>query len=316
MEKRKYIVPSATSDVTDITDSDYYSLATGGTIKGSVTQKGREGRTITISTTDYSLAAGGQKKGGHIRTPIVQRQASQRDVAGAYAYATDEDIEDMENISYIGFDGEYYFFEADTFSYADDEKKEKKTRAERKAEREQRKAERKAKKGIDEATGEKKVRGKFFTNIWSATKKFFSEWGERIKKRREERKNRKSMREFRAQQVALEKAKAQGMSEEQAKKIAEDVAAKIRAEQEKFIGNAEKQAYDKAKEQNLPIEQVEKKADEAGQKAEEQVFAGGYTTDDKEKEGFWKSLPTGGKIGIIGGGVLVLGLITYLIVKR
>lgn len=38
--------------------------------------------------------------------------------------------------------------------------------------------------------------------------------------------------------------------------------------------------------------------------------------DKRMEKGWWGKLSTPAKIGIIGGGVLTLGLITYLVVKR
>ena len=43
-------------------------------------------------------------------------------------------------------------------------------------------------------------------------------------------------------------------------------------------------------------------------------FYGGYLAG--EDKGFWKSMGTGGKVAIIGGGAPFIGLIVYLVVKK
>ncbi len=221
-----------------------------------------------------------------------------------WGYITEEEFLEIDNLEYLGFNGRYHVYqEGDDFSYADDDKKEKKEK------------------------GEKKERKKFFTEtrigkglasagkgIASAAKWVASTiWGKRRDERRADRRKRKSEKQEKQYQLALEKAKAQGLSDEQAKKIAADAEAKVRSQQEALITAAENRAYEAGKAAGKPIEQIEKAANDAGEQMEKQIYGGYLAGDDK---GFWKSMGVGGKVAIIGGGALFIGLIVYLVVKK
>jgi hypothetical protein len=201
-----------------------------------------------------------------------------------WGYITDDEFSGMDNLEYLGFDGDYYV-------YADGKGKKffTETRVGRGLA--------KAGKGIGSAAK------------WVAS----TLWGKRMRERKEARRKRKSEKQEMAFNLALEKAKAQGMSDEQAKKIAADAEAKVRSQQEASITAAENRAYEAAKAAGKPIEQIEQAANDAGEQMEKQIYGGYLAGEDK---GFWKSMGVGGKVAIIGGGALFIGLIVYLVVKK
>ena len=228
----------------------------------------------------YFPFAGGKKKGGTISTPIVSRQVLDE----TWGYITEDEFEAMDDLEYLGFDG-------DSYVYADGKGKKffTETRVGRGLA--------KAGKGIASAAN------------WVAS----TLWGKRRNERRAARKNRKSEKQEKQYKLALEKAKAQGLSDEQAKKIAADAEAKVRSQQEALITAAENRAYEAGKAAGKPIEQIEKAANDAGEQMEKQIYGGYLAGEDK---GFWKSMGVGGKVAIIGGGALFIGLIVYLVVKK
>jgi hypothetical protein len=201
-----------------------------------------------------------------------------------WGYITEDEFEAMDDLEYLGFDGDYYV-------YADGKGKKffTETRVGRGLA--------KAGKGIGSAAK------------WVAS----TLWGKRMRERKEARRKRKSEKQEKAYNLAMEKAKAQGLSDEQAKKIASDAEAKVRSQQEALIAAAESRAYEAGKAAGKPIEEIEKAANEAGEQMEKQIY-GGYLAS--EEKGFWKSMGTGGKVAIIGGGALFIGLIVYLVVKK
>ena len=86
--------------------------------------------------------------------------------------------------------------------------------------------------------------------------------------------------------------------------------------EEAAILAAEEKAKTLALNNGLTPQQAEDSANAAGDKLEQQMFGGGYGGDapSTDKPKFWGSMSTGAKVGLIGGGVLVLGLITWGIV--
>lgn len=308
MDKLNYIVTSASSTFQggNVNDTDMFFPFAGDkqqgiTIispsKGSVTQKGREGRTTIIDL----------------------------NMDDTWGYITEEEFVELDNIEYLGFNGKYHVYQdADDFSYADDAKDEKtreEKREERKANRQQRRATRREGRMVVGDDGKLRKKyfsetafGKFVKSIPNWFKNLKTKFGEAIKKRRENRLNRKSQREELAHKRALEIANAKGLSQEEALKVASEAAMKVKAEQEKAIQDVEKQTLETELKNGKTQEQAEQKANEAGQKTENEVF-GGYIADDGKK-GFWESMGTGGKIAIIGGGALFVGLVLYLILKK
>lgn len=198
-----------------------------------------------------------------------------------WGYITEDQFKEKEDLEYLGFDGDYYV-------YADGKGKRFFS---------------KIGKGIASAA----------KWVGTGVKNLVTKWGANIRKRKELRKSRKSERQQKEYAKALQEAKKKGMSEEVAKKAASTAESKVRQEQESLIAAAEVAAFTKAKSENKSVEDQERLADEAGQNKEKEIF-GGYLAD--ENKGFWKSMGTGGKIAIVGGGALFIGLVVYLLVKK
>ena len=232
----------------------------------------------------YFPFAGGKKKGGTISTPIVSRQVLDE----TWGYITEDEFEAMDDLEYLGFDG-------DSYVYADGNG---------------RKFFSKIGKGI--ATGAKGI-ASAAKWVGKQLKNLVTKWGKNIEKRRADRRKRKSRKQEMAFKLAMEKAKAKGIPQPQAEKIAKTEVEKVRQQEEAIINKAEGEAYNAAKDAGKTIEQIEQAADKAGEQAEKQIY-GGYLAG--ENEGFWKSMGVGGKVAIIGGGALFIGLIVYLVVKK
>jgi hypothetical protein len=139
-----------------------------------------------------------------------------------------------------------------------------------------------------------------------------------------ERKRRRAKRHIEKLEKAQVKAEADALAEaekmnlppEEKKKFVEKkkVEAVKKAEVqnkeiEQKVEAAETQAYNETLAKTNDVEKAEKAANDAGL-----VVEGGYGIETDVKVGFWSSMSTGAKIGLIGGGVLVLGLITWGIV--
>jgi hypothetical protein len=176
----------------------------------------------------------------------------------------------------------------------------------------------KEKKEGDSKGGDGKSEGKTFWQSIFGTKE------EREKKRIERRKNRaerkasrrlrKSNRQLQIENKAKERALALGKSQAEAEAIAQQEGAKRKAAEEKAITDAEEKAKADALAKGLPPQTAEDLSNQAGEKKEQEIF-GGYGTDGSDvKPSFWGSMSTGAKIGLIGGGVLVTGLIIWGIV--
>jgi hypothetical protein len=148
---------------------------------------------------------------------------------------------------------------------------------------------------------------------------------ERIARRTERRANRaerkrlrlqrKSTKQLQIENAAKERALALGQSEAQANAAALEAGAKQKAAEEAAILAAEEKAKRDALAKGLPQDQVDNLTNQAGLQKENEIFGGGYGTEGKsENPKFWGSMSTGAKVALIGGGVVVLGLITWGIV--
>jgi len=151
----------------------------------------------------------------------------------------------------------------------------------------------------------------------------FGNKDERIAKRTERRKNRaerkrlrlqkKSIKQIEIENKAKERALALGKSQAEADAIAKQVGAQRKAQEEAAITQAEEKAKADALAKGLPQQTAEDLSNAAGEKMEQSF--GGYGTDGaKDETKFWGSMSTGAKVGLIGGGVLVTGLIIWGIV--
>jgi hypothetical protein len=232
----------------------------------------------------YFPFAGGKKKGGTISTPIVSRQVLDE----TWGYMTEEEFEALYDLEYLGFDG-------DSYVYADGRGRQFFS---------------KIGKGI--AAGAKGVAsaGKW---VGKQIKNLVTKWGKAINERRTNRKAKKSEKQANAEKKAKDKVKAQGGSEADANKAGAKAGFDVKQQEEAIINNAESKAYEAAKALGKPIEEIEKAANQAGEQAEKQIYGGYLAGEDK---GFWKSMGVGGKVAIIGGGALFIGLIVYLVVKK
>jgi len=276
MTKLNYIVTSASQTIAGSpNDTDMYFpfLGAGGRKKGG-----------TIRT-PIVQRSGGMKKGGTISTPIVQRQALPDETWG---YITEEEFNALDDLEYLGFDG-------DSYVYADGRG-------------------RQFFKNVGQKIGGaatwlvKKEGG-----LRSAIKDLVTRWGKAIQDRKDNRRKKKSEKQANAEKKAKDKVKAQGGSESDANKAAAKAGFDVKQQEEAIINNAESKAYEAAKAAGKPIEEVEKAANQAGEEAEKQIYGGYLAGEDK---GFWKSMGVGGKVAIIGGGALFIGLIVYIVVKK
>jgi len=245
----------------------------------------------------YFPFAGGKKKGGTIITPIVQRKGGVKqkgregriiDLDDTWGYITEDEFEAMDDLEYLGFDG-------DNYVYADGKG---------------RKFFSKIGKGI--ATGAKGI-ASAAKWVGKGIKELVTRWGKAIRERKENRKNKKSEKQANKEKKAKEKAEKQGLPPAEVQKVVAAEGQKVKQQEEAAIANAEAAAYNAAKNAGKSIEEVEKAANDAGEQLEKQIYGGYLASEDK---GFWKSMGVGGKVAIIGGGALFIGLIVYLVVKK
>lgn len=142
---------------------------------------------------------------------------------------------------------------------------------------------------------------------------------ERRRKNRAERKAarrlRKSNRQLKVETSAKERALKLGKSQAEAQAAANAVGLQQKALEEQLIAQAEEKAKAAALAKGLTQQQAEDAANAAGGLVEDKIFGDGYGTDGaKDETKFWGSMSTGAKVALIGGGVVVLGLITWGIV--
>ena len=168
----------------------------------------------------------------------------------------------------------------------------------------------------DKSDSEKRTAKSWWADI-------FGTKNERVAKRTERRKNRaerkrlrlqkKSIKQIEIENKAKERALALGKSQAEADAIAQQVGAQRKAQEEAAITQAEEKAKADALAKGLPQQTAEDLSNAAGEKMEQSF--GGYGNDGaKDETKFWGSMSTGAKVALIGGGVVVLGLITWGIV--
>jgi len=173
------------------------------------------------------------------------------------------------------------------------------------------------KKSDDKKSGKEKEK-----SWWEG---IFGTKDERIARRTERRANRaerkrlrlqrKSSKQLQIENAAKERALALGQSQAQANAAALEAGAKQKAAEEAIIAAAEEKAKTQALSNGLTPQQAEDAANAAGGLVEDKIFGGGYGTEGQlENPKFWGSMSTGAKVALIGGGVVVLGLITWGIV--
>lgn len=169
---------------------------------------------------------------------------------------------------------------------------------------------------VTTATKPAESKGNFFTRLFG-TKEERDAKRERRRKNRAERKAarrlRKSTRQLKAETAAKERALKLGKSQAEAQAAADLAGAQIKALEEKAIADAEQKAKANALANGLTPQQAEDAANAAGGLVEDKIFGGGYGGDVPPTK-FWGSMSTGAKVALIGGGVVVLGLITWGIV--
>lgn len=197
-------------------------------------------------------------------------------------------VDDLGDYEYLGFDGE-------NFVYADGKGKRFFS---------------KIGQGI-----KKGVKG-----IFKGIKNLVTKFGKAIKKRQEKRLERKNKKlkdaRWNARNKAAEEIKKKNLPPAVAQKMIQqaETQAVQKVEQENLVieqkvTEAETKAYNETLAKTNNVEAAEKSANEAGLAVE-----GGYGIDTGVKVGFWSSMSTGAKVGLIGGGVLVTGLIIWGIV--
>jgi hypothetical protein len=204
-------------------------------------------------------------------------------------------VDDLGDYEYIGFDGENHV-------YADGKGKRFFS---------------KIGQGIKKGAQKVGQAGKW---IGSQIGKLVTKFGKAIR----ERKRRRAKRHIEKLEKAQVKAEADALAEaekmnlppEEKKKFVEKkkVEAVKKAEVqnkeiEQKVEAAETQAYNETLAKTNDVEKAEKAANDAGL-----VVEGGYGIETDVKVGFWSSMSTGAKIGLIGGGVLVVGLIVWGVV--
>lgn len=219
-----------------------------------------------------------------------------------WGYITEDDFSQMDDLEYLGFDGDYYV-------YADGKGK---------------KFFSNVGKGIVKGVkGAGKGIGSAAKWVGKQIKNLVTKWGKRIQENRARRQSAKALKKAANVGVAEKKAIAdaeakklqgkqkQAFIEQEKQKAAQQLEQRY-AEMETKIAEAEKKAYDEALARTNNVEAAEKAALDKGTEVENQ-FTGYLDGDDK---GFWKSIGIGGKVAIIGGGTLLIGLIIYLVVKK
>ena len=156
--------------------------------------------------------------------------------------------------------------------------------------------------------------------IFKGIKNLVTKFGKAIKKRQEKRLERKNKKlkdaRWNARNKAAEEIKKKNLPPAVAQKMIQqaETQAVQKVEQENLVieqkvTEAETKAYNETLAKTNNVEAAEKSANEAGLAVE-----GGYGIDTGVKVGFWSSMSTGAKVGLIGGGVLVTGLIIWGIV--
>jgi hypothetical protein len=204
-------------------------------------------------------------------------------------------VDDLGDYEYIGFDGENHV-------YADGKGKRFFS---------------KIGKGIGNA-----ARGVGDAAKWVGGKivDFVSKFGKAIRERQDKRLERKNKKlkdaRWKARNKAQSEIEKKKLPPKEAQKLIEqaETQAVQKVEQEnteieKKVTEAETQAYNETLAKTNDVEKAEKAANDAGL-----VVEGGYGIDTGVKVGFWSSMSTGAKVGLIGGGVLVTGLIIWGVV--
>jgi len=201
-------------------------------------------------------------------------------------------IDDLGDYEYLGFDGENHV-------YADG--KGKKFFAN-------------IGQGIKKGAKKVAQAGKW---IGKQIKNLVTKWGKTIKENRTKRQANKEIKK--AEKIAAAEKKA--LDEANKKNLAPpEKAAYVQQETQKAddkieqshemvetkIAEAETKAYNETLATTKNVEAAEKMALEKGQEVEKRYE--GYLDKDPS---FWGSMSTGAKIGLIGGGVVVLGLIIW-----
>ena len=204
-------------------------------------------------------------------------------------------IDDLGDYEYIGFDGENHV-------YADGKGKRFFS---------------KIGQGIKKGAQKVGQAGKW---IGGQIGKLVTKFGKAIR----ERKRRRAKRHIEKLEKAQVKAEADALAEAEKMKLPPEEKKKFVAKKkveavkkaevqnkeiEQKVEEAETKAYNETLAQTNDVEKSEKAANDAGLAVE-----GGYGISTDVKIGFWSSMSTGAKVGLIGGGVLVLGLIIWGIV--
>lgn len=140
-------------------------------------------------------------------------------------------------------------------------------------------------------------------------------------KRRAERKAkrlaRKSNRQKAQEEKVKQKALSEGKSPEEASKIADAAGNAIKQEEEIQIQTAGKAAVAKAQKaaaatnKKITEQEIESARDKGEQEKEAEIFSGYGQGEDKGKVNFWNSMTTTGKIALVGGTALVIGVIVW-----
>lgn len=168
--------------------------------------------------------------------------------------------------------------------------------------------------------GGEKVKG-FFKKIGKGVVDAFSWFKQKIKDRKEKRKNRQSEKAIKAKerkkmeafQAGIQKGLDKKKAEQEAEKAANLEAQRIKAEEEAIITAAENKARADALSKGLPPEKAEEAANQAGIIAENEIYGGATPLAPVS---FWKGLGTGGQISLIGGAALAVTLIVVLASKK
>jgi hypothetical protein len=250
----------------------------------------------SVNDTDMYFPFTGNKNG---MKPPKSFAKTKKEIWG---YITEDEFSGMDDLTYLGFDGDYYV-------YADGRGK---------------KFFSNIGKGIVKGVkGAGKGIGSAAKWVGKQIKNLVTKWGKQIQENRTRRQSAKALKKAANVGVAEKKAiaeaeakKLQGKQKqefiEREKQKAAQLLEQRHAEVETKIAEAEKKAYDEALARTNNVETAEKAALDKGTEVENQFT--GYL--DGEDKGFWKSMGVGGKVAIIGGGTLLIGLIIYLVVKN
>jgi hypothetical protein len=171
-------------------------------------------------------------------------------------------------------------------------------------------------KKSDKSDGEKRTAKSWWADMFGTKDERVAKRTARRKNRAERKANRlkrKSAKQIQLEAAAEQRALALGKSKAEAEALAQQEGAKRKAQEEAAITQAEEKAKADALAKGLPPPVAEDLSNKAGEQMEQSF--GGYGTDGSDvKPSFWGSMSTGAKIGLIGGGVLVTGLIIWGIV--